>query len=195
MEKNNQTLNVAAVLSLLLGFLMFIFVILPKIQNIKQVSADIATKQSELKAGQEKVAALRQAVQLMTSAKKDLEILGVAIPASENAEEAFAQLAANSSASGLEIKSTGVSTGEADSGGNLTLTITLSGKFENFKTFLENLEKNLRPVKITDYNMAYNAETTNIDTTFNLSFPYIAQEKAVTEEGNTETEEGGLGVQ
>jgi len=186
-------LSYFTLLALILTILGVIFMIIPRFESLKDLSTKISAKEAELDLGKKKVTALRTATQLIKTAQTDMDLLGVAIPVGKNAEEALAQLSANASTSGVSIVSTTISDGEA---GHVSIALTLSGDFDGTYSFISNLEKNLRPVTIADYNMI-EAEG-NIDSTLNLLFPYVEEPKQDSEGldeediGSDEELNGGL---
>lgn len=164
------------------------FVIVPQLSSLRDTSNQVLAKDNELKAGQDKVAAIKQSAQLIVAAKKDIDLLGVALPVQENADEALAEAASAASDAGLTVKS--ISVGEAKED-RVTLAVTTTGNYAQVDKYLQNLQNNLRPVVVDNYNMSADSSGNGaLSASFSLSFPYIAQAAATTT-ASTQATEGG----
>ena len=174
----SSILQLGAVLALLASFIIVITYLVPQISSIKDGSNRAAAKEQELEAGKKKIQTIKTAVQLIASAKKDIETLGISMPAKAKAEEAVVQVASAASQAGAAVKS--ITVGDTK-GGKVLLSFSTEGKFDQYTTFLDNLEKNLRPMKISDYNMTLNQNDQSlVDSTFNIEFPYVDTEATAT---------------
>jgi len=174
------------VLALLASLAIIIFLIVPRVSEMRDLSNNIAAKEAELEIGKKKVSSLRSAVQLIKTARRDMEILGVAVPADKDIAEALVQVNANASNSGVVIDAISTSGGEA---GNVSINASVKGSYEQIMGFLSNSEKNLRPIKIVDYNLVSTEGT--ISATFNMLFPYLATKTEVAQEGEAAAEGEG----
>lgn len=186
---NTQKIILVSVVALLLSFFIIILYTVPRISNLKSLSTQVAAKEAELEAGLEEVRSVRSAVQLIKTAKSDMATLGIAIPDQEKAEEALAQLGANASSSQLQIKSIAIGAGEAS---NIGISISTSGSFDQTMTFLSNLEKNLRPIKIANYSLSATEDASLVEASFTLLFPFLPPEPT-TQSAENETGEGAGG--
>lgn len=179
----NQSLLLISVLALLASIVIVIVYVVPKITALKDLSNNVAIKQQELQDGKNKVEALKKATAIIKVARFEMETLGISIPAKENADEAVSQIADAAGKAGLDVESINSSSSQE---GSLALVVTSSGSFGNVTGFIENIEKNLRPVRITDYTVASSGDG-KVDATINLSVPFLAQNNTDA----TSTTEGG----
>lgn len=200
MEKTNKSqITTLAVLSLLVGILVVIFFIVPQVSQIKDYSGQINQKEIELQSGQDQVQAIKEYALVLKTAKSDVEKLGVSIPTEEKADEAVLQVASAASSAGISMNSVSVSstttgttnvTSEASASqtGTLTLSVSTSGGYDATLGFIKNLEKNLRPVTLSNLSIAGDAEGgSDVAATFSLSFPYIQDESSSTAAVNSES--------
>lgn len=193
MPRNSQLTVLIVLVALLLSFLGIIFVIVPRISTLKTLSDQVAAKQAELDAGRQEVQSLKAAVQLIQSAQKDIETLGIAVPNSPKADEALVQLSQAATQAGLTVKSAAISPSEDQS---ITFTVSTDGQYNSAVSFIANMEKNLRPVAFIDYTLSATQNSSVISATFNISFPYIEEEEtATTTATSTESEEGAINGQ
>ena len=169
-KTKSQLPALIGVLGLLASILLVIFFIVPKTSEIKTLANEVAAKEQELELGKQKVAAIREAVKLIASAKKEVDALDVSIPKSPSADEALAQM--QDIASQSEIKVVEATIGGA-SDGYQEITITMSGSYGNMVSFLDKMQNNLRPTKVKTINLFYNEETEEISMSLNLMFPYF----------------------
>jgi hypothetical protein len=175
--KSSQAIILISVLALLVSLVLIIFYIVPSISSLQDLSGRVLSKQQELEAGKNKVDAIRRAVQTINSAKRDVETLGVAVPEGPSAESALVQLSSAASQAGISISSASI--GQAEKGYQ-DISFSTSGKFENTLSFLEKIEKSLRPVKISDYTINSVEGSSDLSATFNFAFPYIEKQAAAT---------------
>lgn len=185
MKKNSQFFILIVLLCLLLSLLAVIFLIVPHVSTLKNLSQKVAAKEQELTLGREKVQAIRNASILIKSAQRDIQLLGVAIPEKEKADEALVQVTSAASSAGISVQSAVISPSVNSA---VSLTVSASGSYENTVSFIANLEKNLRPVKISDYSLA-SSSSGQISSTFTISFPYLsAQPSPTATTGTTPTD-------
>jgi Tfp pilus assembly protein PilO len=185
--KSLQVIVLISVLALLVSLILIIFYIVPNVSSLRDLSNQVLSKQQELEAGKSKVAAIRRAVQTINSAKRDVETLGIAIPSSPSPELALIQLSSAASQAGITI--TSASIGQAEKGYQ-NISFSTSGKFENTLSFLEKIEKNLRPVKINNYTINSVERSSDLSATFTFAFPYIEKQAAATATA-VSSQEGG----
>ncbi len=169
-KTKSQLPALIGVLGLLVSILLVIFFIVPKTSEIKTLANEVAAKEQELELGKQKVAAIKEAVKLIASAKKEVDALDVSIPKSPSADEALAQM--QDIASQSEIKVVEATIGGA-SDGYQEITITMSGSYGNMVSFLDKIQNNLRPTEVKTINLFYNEETEEISMSLNLMFPYF----------------------
>jgi len=181
--KKGQGMLLISVVALLGSFIIVITYIVPKISSLKDLANQVAAKEQELETGRSKVEALKKATAIIKIARSEIETLGIAVPSKERADEALAQIAKIASDSGLSLQS--VNSGTSGDG-FVNITVSCEGSFPSVQTFLEKIERNLRPVKVMDYTVASGTDGGSVSSTFNFSLPYAGGEKkdVTTEEGS-----------
>ncbi|MCX6809943.1 MAG: hypothetical protein NTZ65_04345 [Candidatus Berkelbacteria bacterium] len=196
-KKPSQIILLSSVFALMVGVLLVIFVIVPKVQELKTVASNVEAKKQELEAGQNKVAATKKAIQTMSAAKRDLDLLGVAIPNQPDPEDALVQISAASGKAGLKLSSIAIAQSDSTKGSSLGLTFSTLGNFDSTLALFDNLEKGLRPIVIKDYAISNSENSGDLSATFNLTLPYIIDEskakaaaaaQTATDQSATQTE-------
>lgn len=208
MEKTKKNQNSAlAVLAMLVAIIVVIFFIVPRVSAIRDLSNQVAQRESELKSGQAKVEAVKQFAMILKTAKNDIDKLGVSIPTEERADEALLQAASAASSAGVGISSVAIAasseqvqneTAQSGSGdqaqstvksGVLTLTISARGSYSAMLDYIKKLEENIRPVTIQNLSIASSADSSDVDGTFTLHFPFVEGiEQTVDPNTNNESE-------
>lgn len=178
MKKNSQLVILVVLLALLLSFLGIVFVIVPQISSLKDISNQIAAKQVELSAGRAEVEAVRTAAQLIKSASSDIATLGIAVPNGAKADEALVQVTQAASQAGLTVQNASV--GQGDQSGYVAFSVSTEGSYDQTVAFIANLEKSLRPAGIVDYSLSSTEKASVISATFNIKFPYVTQDVAAS---------------
>ena len=172
MQKNSQLFVLLVLVAFLLSFLGIVFFIVPRISSLKDLSNQVAAKDAELKAGIAEVQAIKAAVQLVASAQQSIQTLGIAVPEQARADEATVQISAAASKASISISSVTVASAE---NGYVNLTVSTVGSFDSTAAFISNLQNNLRPIKVIDFSIASGAEGSQLNSTFNLGFPYLPE--------------------
>ncbi len=187
-KKATQTPVALAALLLLVALVVLIAYVIPQITTLKDLNQSIVQKEQELAIGKQKVQAIRDAVQLIQQAKKEVEVLGIAIPTKEKAEESLLQIANIASRQEITVKTATFSSAE----GSLAMNVTAEGDYNKFVDFFNDVNSNIRPAAVSGINFSPNEETGALEASFDVIFPYIAEEtNNVAVETNTD-EEGGL---
>lgn len=189
-KKSTQTPILAAAILLLVALILLIAYIIPKITTLKELNQEISQKEHELAVGKQKVQALRDAAQLIQQAKKEVELLGISIPTKEKAEESLLQITNIATRQNVAVTSASFDSAE----GLLTMSVTAKGDYNKFVDFFNDINSNIRPVAVSGISFSVNEEDSGLEASFDLSFPYIAEE-SITEaniEGETATGEGGV---
>jgi len=186
--KLKQTLAAISALALLASILAIIFIIVPKMKDLKSINTQVKAKEQELEAGKAKVAAIKNAAALIKKARKDLETLGIAVPDQERAEEALLQVTSAAGKAEITVKSMTMSAG--GEGNLLSVAVSTSGRYDNTIRFMENLEKSLRPAATTSFNFAPKVGTGDVDATFQIVLPYV-NEAALASATATATAQSG----
>lgn len=172
MRKNSQFFILAVLVSLLLSILAIIFIIVPNVSSLKDLSNRVAAKEQELILGREKVQAIKEASNVIKSAQRDIQLLGVAVPEKEKADEALVQVTTAATSAGITVDRVVISPTETNS---VNFTVSANGSYTDTITFMANLEKNLRPAKISDYSLSSNSLGSQVNSTFTVSFPYLPE--------------------
>jgi len=186
-----QTLLIAAALSLLVALVLIIAYMVPKINTLKDLNQTIVQKQQELDLGKQKVQAVRDAVQLLQQAKKEIEVLNIAMPTKEKAEESLLQVSEIASKQEIEITSATFAEDKTSGSQQLTMSLTTRGAYNKFVDFFNAVNTNLRPAVASGINFSPNEEK-GLEASFDLTFPYISPsaDKSAAASG-TATTEGG----
>lgn len=188
MNKKTSQIPVAlAALLLLVALVVLIAYIIPQITTLRDLNQSVVQKEQELAVGKQKVQAIRDAVQLIQQAKKEVEVLGIAIPTKEKAEESLLQIANIASRQEITVKTATFSSAE----GSLTMNVTAEGDYNKFIDFFNDVNSNIRPVVASDINFSPNEETGSLEASFDVSFPYLEEDPKVVATDEA-TDEGGI---
>jgi hypothetical protein len=189
-KPKSQIPTLIGVLALLVSILLIIFFVVPKTSEVKTLANEVAGKKQELELGKQKITAIREAIKLIASAKKEVDALNVSIPQAPSADEALAQIQAIASQSEVKIIETTIGSA-AD--GYQEIAITMSGPYVNIVTYLDKMQNNLRPVKVNAFNLYYNEGTSDITMSIDLVFPYLSVSEEEGEGSGVEESSGDLG--
>jgi Tfp pilus assembly protein PilO len=175
-RSNQQKIMIVAAISLLVAFLLIIFYIVPSISDLKDKATTIASKKQEHDLGVQKVQAIRSATQAIALAKKQVSLIGVAIPEKQNAEEAVLQISTASKDASVTVK--GISVGDSEvagkaTAGSLGISVSVTGEYANIVKLTKALEKNLRPVNISNISVSVGNTSSEVSAKFDLNFPYL----------------------
>lgn len=122
-----------------LGYL----VIQPLITTLKDLNTKIAARSEQITQMESKISNLKYLKGEFAKATADLDLLNIAIPKDSQMPEILMQLAQIAGKSGVQITSINPKSGEGEN-----LSINTQGDFASISSFIENLEKNLRPITI-----------------------------------------------
>jgi Tfp pilus assembly protein PilO len=175
-QSNQQKAMIFAALALLVAFLLIIFYIVPGVGDLKERATTVSNKKQQHDLGVSKVQAIRTAAQAIALAKKQVSLLGVAIPEMQNAEEAVLQISLASKDSSVAVK--GISVGSTEVNGNtssgaLAISVSVTGEYPNIIKLTKALEKNLRPVTISNISISSADASNEVEAKFDLDFPYL----------------------
>jgi hypothetical protein len=189
MNKHSQLLSFLSVLALLASFVLVIFVIVPKISQLGSLSEQGNTTQQQIDLLTKKIEAIRQASGVIKSAAQDIDTLQIAIPQQQASEQALAQLSSATGTAGVQLTSVSLDNTEA---GYVKVTATVFGPYDKLIVLMGDLEQNLRPVRVDDYNISTSPDSSDITTTLDISFPYIPPVKAGASVTAASTPQGGV---
>jgi len=179
-KNSSQTIILAAAGFLLVAFVAIITYLVPRVSEIKTLNDSIANKQQELALGRQKVQAIRDAIQVINKAKREIEILGIAIPDKEKAEESLVQITTIASANEITISNMSFSSGSDKKASKLTVNVTAQGDYGKFASFFNALNTNLRPVAVSGINFSNNDSTNQLEAGFDLVFPYLSEDSVAS---------------
>lgn len=187
MEKNKNETNIILLLVVIIVAVAYYF-LLPRFARIKQLNLDVAVKDKEATALDEKVTALRD-LQTKFKAKPDLvNQLKIALPKDSNVEEIIYMVSTLGTNSGVIIENIQPTGGNAEVGTTTAnISVTVSGDYNAITKFSNGLSNNLRPVKqFSTTLVAQDAEEdpSRISATFDLGF--IIAKQATVQTNNTE---------
>lgn len=172
LKGKSQAVVISSIISLLVAILLTILVLVPQFSKLKELSDTANAKQEQLKLGREKVRSIKDGVNLIASSKQDIDLLGVAIPKTPEAESALMQVSSAASVAGVAISSVSIlDTSKAE----LKISFSLIGPYDKTLDFVSKIESNLRPTQVVDFTINY-VEGSELSSTFNLSFPYLEAE-------------------
>lgn len=148
MTENHSKLNTHSPILPLLVVVVVIglgyLVIQPTIIELKDLNIQIAAKVKQITTMTEKIDALKYLKAEFAKNTKDLELLGVIIPEDEQVPEILVQLSAIASKSAVQVTSI---TPKVTSGKSI-FQIGVNGDFSGISSFVDNLEKNSRPIAV-----------------------------------------------
>lgn len=132
------------VLCLLIIFGVGYFVIPSYVAEVKDLNLEVAVTKQKIQLTEQKLQDL-QYLKGQFEANKDLvNLLNLAIPDGVQLPETLVSLDALAKDSGLEI--TSIQPKAASSGGDKTISLSVTGSYDALKSFLVKMENNLRPM-------------------------------------------------
>lgn len=158
-----------SIISLILLIVIILFGLKPIVRNLHTANLDAKVKKATLEKKQEKLDSLNSMKAQLNSLKDSLTLMQKALPKGEDVPGILVSTEAMVAQSGLGVSSLNptaktqatATTTETETTGVISETVTqqtgiasvnfslsLSGGYPSFVTFLENLEKNIRPTSI-----------------------------------------------
>lgn len=174
-------------LSLLVAIVIFISAIfvystfvVPEYERVNLLRAEVEAKQQTLDEQRTIVEKVSSLLTRYQSIPKLGEVISVALPADEDVASAFQQIYTIAAASGITIQqfsaNTGLSLGSDDpdnvavrSVGTAQLNLYLVGSYENFKAFIETVERNMRIMDVVDLKIQSAGRSAPNSLLFNLT--------------------------
>lgn len=163
----NKTTTIVP-LSILVILALGYFVILPMMSSLKEFNLKIAAKDQENSEMGQKISDLNSLKTEFNNAKQDVELLGLALPSSDQVPEILVQLETIANKSGMIISN--LQPGKSSSLGT-AFNLTTQGNFSALDLFVNSLEKNLRPIQIKSMNLSSSTNSTGgsiLNVTFSL---------------------------
>lgn len=145
-----------------------IWLIYPLMNQISDLNLKIGAKNEEISQAEKKINDLNTLKTEFSRFQNEVKQLAIAAPSEEQMPEILAQLEALAKKSGLEVNSIQPTTGTASN--EVAINLSTKGSFTSTLLFLQNLEKNARPIQVRSINLgsAKLGETNILSTTFNL---------------------------
>lgn len=168
-ESKKKISLVFATILLFAALVVLILYVIPKINQLKELSKQVQSKQIEYETGKAKVENATTLSSLISQYKQQANLLGVALPSTSKAEDALVELSSTADASGVSITSADV---QSDNKGSLQVNLSIRGGYQSSVTFLGKLKDNIRPIKVI--NMTMTKVDNDILTDFTLVFPYFS---------------------
>jgi hypothetical protein len=183
-----KPLEVSLVCLILLG-VIFYFGFKPLLNNLHSTNLDVKTKKEELSLKQKKLDNLKSMKVKLNALKDNLLLMKKALPKEEDMPGILVQTEALASQSGLSVSSLSPSpskeTQQASSESEVTegvpqtvsqqtgvnsvsYSLALTGGYPSLISFLENIEKNLRPTTIKSVNISAGSKDKPLSINLNL---------------------------
>lgn len=166
---------ILAFLLVILAAIGFFEFVRPAYANLMTLKGTAAAARSSLAADQTLAKKAQSVLADYSSQSTSMQAINLALPQGPNTAEALAQIYGVAQASGLSIGSVGISISSAPQSvaastpasasgtvsiasliqptGSLTFQISATGSYEAFKSFLQNLEQNVRIFDVTKFSL------------------------------------------
>lgn len=137
--------------------LIGIFLIWPEYQKLTNLQVQVKEKKEELKAKEQYIAMLRNAVEEFKKYDAEIAKINSALPSDPDLPSLFEFLQKTSSQNGLILKGLGgfltASDGQNPNMKETRLDFSVSGPYPSFKNFLASLEKSSRLIDVESINL------------------------------------------
>jgi len=180
-EKSKFGILLSTVLFFIALVVLILFLI-PRVSNLKILSNQVEAKRVEYETGKIKVMNAEDLKKYIEQSKGEANLLGVALPANSSAEDALLSLTAAAAAADLRVSGVEV---QDDEKGNLLVSLSTRGTFENSVSLLDKLKNNLRPTKIVDFQMTKTDD--DVLTNLSLNLPYYTDSASSVSPTSTAT--------
>lgn len=156
MQTKNKSNNVIG-LSLVVVILCFVLSWLSLLPAVKESRQKVSEGRSAVQQAQDKLAAFESADQKIIELKQTIEKVAIAVPESTNYQSVLVSLEAISSKEGMAISSFQPATNTSSTGSvfpKSSFTFTTIGDFAHVSSFINDIETNLRIMKIDTLNLS-----------------------------------------
>ena len=173
-QSKSSKIVTISVLALLIAILLVIFYVVPSISSLREQSNIASQKKSELELGRAKVKAIKDAINLINTSKDSIDKVSVALPSEPRTEEALVIISDAVANSGLALSNIAVAEiGSSD----VKISFSTVGDFVKTQSLIAKLESSLRPVFFDDFEITALDETSDLNSTINVSFPYLSSKE------------------
>lgn len=131
----------------LLALLAVWFILLPKLEVIRQTQTELTTLRAQVEAKTKELDSLRKLATQGGAVARTLELLAVAAPADPQIPELLIMVEAIASKSGLTL----VNATPSVSTSGTKLDLSLKGGYGSMASFFDLLNRNLRPAKVNNF--------------------------------------------
>ncbi len=133
-------------LGILVIALLALLVVFPMMGEIRDATAKVQGYKNGVKELEAKKDKLRSFKAKLTGREEEIEALKLAMPASQQIPEVLVMMESIANNVGLQVS--GVNIQPSESGGEVGVTLSAEGTYDNLFKFTQVLEGNLRPISI-----------------------------------------------
>ena len=163
--------------------ILITLIIVPAIKTFPANTREVNNKQGQINILKNKVEVLEKLVDFKTVVDEDFVLMTTAIPSESQVPQLLTQIDQISNESGLAVVSMNYTMSTALAG-EINVTLTSSGNYDQIINFLSNLERSSRIIELDNLRYGENKDTegnTTLLVTFVLKSPYlISSSKAIT---------------
>lgn len=154
-EKRKSQWPLVIVLCLIAIFGIAYFAIPPYLAEVTDLNLKVAITNEKISKTQQKISDLKYLQTQFEANQPLIELLNIAMPQDPQMPQTIISINSIAKDSGVDITSIQPKSKSASSSNQITLSI--NGYYEGLKVFLNKLEKNLRPINVTE--LSYNKST------------------------------------
>lgn len=176
---------VLIVFLILLAILNGYFLAWPASGTLKTVNTQVAATEADVNLAQQKITDLGEFDQLIKKYPAEADLLSLAAPSDLDLPQFMVAVEAIASKSSVTLSSI-----QPPAQGAQDVSIQISGSFDGLFAFMTNLEKNLRPVKVSEIQIAAATEGAQTSMTVKLTPLTLAKTSNKSAAGATGSEAG-----
>lgn len=172
---------VIPLVSVVISLVLVLLIIVPAIKTLPAATREVKNKQEQAEVLKNKIKVLEKLVDFKSVVDEDFMLLTAAIPSESQVPQLLTQIDQISKESGLSVVTMSYTlsntlTGEVD------VTLTAGGNYDQIVGFLSNLEKSSRIVELDNLRYGENKDTegnSSLLVTFVLKSPYLTSDSKV----------------
>ena len=172
---------VIPLVSVVISLVLVLLIIVPAIKTLPVATREVKNKQEQAEVLKNKIKVLEKLVDFKSVVDEDFMLLTAAIPSESQVPQLLTQIDQISKESGLSVVTMSYTlsntlTGEVD------VTLTAGGNYDQIVGFLSNLEKSSRIVELDNLRYGENKDTegnSSLLVTFVLKSPYLTLDPKV----------------
>ena len=172
---------VIPLVSVVISLVLVLLIIVPAIKTLPAATREVKNKQEQAEVLKNKIKVLEKLVDFKSVVDEDFMLLTAAIPSESQVPQLLTQIDQISKESGLSVVTMSYTlsntlTGEVD------VTLTAGGNYDQIVGFLSNLEKSSRIVELDNLRYGENKDTegnSSLLVTFVLKSPYLTLDPKV----------------